>query len=372
MKKEQMMRYSIEQIQCICKAILSTAEFSTSSLTSQSTGELTSASASSSSSQHSPSRFESNNNGSSSSVESSPSSQNPTSYEEPLRGEFALNHSDLDIRSNRQQSQPKPLGTIHTSSESNISHYHTFQGLSNNSNSGKQAFSHEHFDRLKSAAHCDTNTRSKGKYIEKLSRFLSSLSDTERQAAGTIVRRAEAHVAFAKSDFKTLYDILENHKFEPEYHDELQRFWYEAHYRESERLRGRPLGAVDKYRIRKKHPLPRGIWDGEERVYCFKERSRNTLKHCYQRNRYPTPDEKRALAKKTGLTLTQVGNWFKNRRQRDQKPVPTTSFHPIHQQTLSCDMVAMIGHHHGQTNDHHNQHPQAHRASSRVALYYSN
>ena len=36
--------------------------------------------------------------------------------------------------------------------------------------------------------------------------------------------------------------------------------------------------------------------------------------------RYPTPDEKRGLAKKTGLTLTQVSNWFKNRRQRDRTP----------------------------------------------------
>ena len=36
--------------------------------------------------------------------------------------------------------------------------------------------------------------------------------------------------------------------------------------------------------------------------------------------RYPTPDEKRQLSKKTGLTLTQVSNWFKNRRQRDRTP----------------------------------------------------
>lgn len=82
------------------------------------------------------------------------------------------------------------------------------------------------------------------------------------------------------------------------------------------------LGAVDKYRLRKKYPLPKTIWDGEETVYCFKERSRNALKECYSRNRYPTPDEKRALAKRTGLTLTQVSNWFKNRRQRDRTPQP--------------------------------------------------
>ena len=37
-------------------------------------------------------------------------------------------------------------------------------------------------------------------------------------------------------------------------------------------------------------------------------------------NRYPTPDEKRTLANKTGLTMTQVSNWFKNRRQRDRTP----------------------------------------------------
>jgi hypothetical protein len=43
-------------------------------------------------------------------------------------------------------------------------------------------------------------------------------------------------------------------------------------------------GAVDKYRLRRKHPLPRTIWDGEETVYCFKEKSRNSLKETYKVN----------------------------------------------------------------------------------------
>lgn len=34
--------------------------------------------------------------------------------------------------------------------------------------------------------------------------------------------------------------------------------------------RGRPLGAVGKYRMRRKFPLPSTIWDGEETCYCFK------------------------------------------------------------------------------------------------------
>jgi hypothetical protein len=45
-------------------------------------------------------------------------------------------------------------------------------------------------------------------------------------------------------------------------------------------------GAVDKYRLRRKFPLPRTIWDGEETVYCFKEKSRNSLKDMYKVNKY--------------------------------------------------------------------------------------
>ncbi len=105
---------------------------------------------------------------------------------------------------------------------------------------------------------------------------------------------------------------------------------------------GRPLGAVGKYRIRRKFPLPRTIWDGEETSYCFKEKSRQVsegmmlwlalpearlivkalatqvLREWYNHNPYPSPREKRELAEATGLTTTQVSNWFKNRRQRDR------------------------------------------------------
>ena len=106
---------------------------------------------------------------------------------------------------------------------------------------------------------------------------------------------------------------------------------YKAHYKEAELTRGRSLGPVDKYRLRKKFPLPKTIWDGEEMVYCFKEKSRQILKEFYNNNSYPNPEEKRRLAKSTGLTLIQVSNWFKNRRQRDKNPTTclnTKSFSP--------------------------------------------
>ncbi|CAF4778466.1 unnamed protein product, partial [Rotaria socialis] len=75
---------------------------------------------------------------------------------------------------------------------------------------------------------------------------------------------------------------------------------------------------VDKYRVRKKYPLPRTIWDGEQKTHCFKERTRSLLREWYLQDPYPNPAKKRELAQATGLTPTQVGNWFKNRRQRDR------------------------------------------------------
>ena len=132
------------------------------------------------------------------------------------------------------------------------------------------------------------------------------------------ILKCRAALLLEEGKFKELYALLENHQFDLSHHNDLQVMWYKGHYMEAQKVRGRSLGAVDKYRIRRKFPLPKTIWDGEETIYCFKEKSRQALKDCYRQNRYPTPDEKRALAKRTGLTLTQVSNWFKNRRQRDR------------------------------------------------------
>uniref|UniRef100_A0A1A9WDI5 Homeobox domain-containing protein n=1 Tax=Glossina brevipalpis TaxID=37001 RepID=A0A1A9WDI5_9MUSC len=156
--------------------------------------------------------------------------------------------------------------------------------------------------------------------IEKLTTFLCNLPASELFMNNESVLRARAIVTYHRGQFHELYNLLESHCFSMKYHEDLQKLWFKAHYKEAEKVRGRPLGAVDKYRLRKKYPLPKTIWDGEETVYCFKEKSRNALKVCYETNRYPTPDEKKTLAKKTGLTLTQVSNWFKNRRQRDRTP----------------------------------------------------
>lgn len=154
--------------------------------------------------------------------------------------------------------------------------------------------------------------------IERLGRFLWSLPQCDKLQLNESVLKAKAVVAFHRGQYKELYRLLEHHQFSPHNHAKLQALWLKAHYIEAEKLRGRPLGAVGKYRVRRKFPLPRTIWDGEETSYCFKEKSRSVLREWYAHNPYPSPREKRELAEATGLTTTQVSNWFKNRRQRDR------------------------------------------------------
>ncbi|KAG8443631.1 hypothetical protein GDO86_008976 [Hymenochirus boettgeri] len=160
---------------------------------------------------------------------------------------------------------------------------------------------------------CVCEVLQQGGNIERLGRFLWSLPACEHLHKNESVLKAKA-----VGNFRELYKILEGHQFSPHNHPKLQQLWLKAHYIEAEKLRGRPLGAVGKYRVRRKFPLPRSIWDGEETSYCFKEKSRSVLREWYAHNPYPSPREKRELAEATGLTTTQVSNWFKNRRQRDR------------------------------------------------------
>ena len=165
---------------------------------------------------------------------------------------------------------------------------------------------------------CVCEVLQQGGNIERLARFLWSLPACEHLHKNESVLKAKSVVAFHRGNFKELYKILESHNFSPHNHGKLQALWLQAHYVEAEKLRGRPLGAVGKYRVRRKFPLPRTIWDGEETSYCFREKSRTVLREWYAHNPYPSPREKRELAEATGLTTTQVSNWFKNRRQRDR------------------------------------------------------
>lgn len=84
------------------------------------------------------------------------------------------------------------------------------------------------------------------------------------------ILKCRAALLLEENRFKELYSLLSTHQFDAAHHNDLQSIWYRGHYAEAQKTRGRALGAVDKYRIRRKFPLPKTIWDGEETVYCFK------------------------------------------------------------------------------------------------------
>ncbi|CAI4224658.1 unnamed protein product [Auanema sp. JU1783] len=155
-----------------------------------------------------------------------------------------------------------------------------------------------------------------GKY-EQLSHFLWTVPQIYRQTLESCLK-AEALLYFNQGNWKQLYRVLESNKFSPHNHQILQDMWLRAHYAEAEKTKERELGAVCKYRIRKKNPFPSTIWDGEETNYCFKSKSRKALRDAYAQSMYPSVEEKRRLATQTELSVTQVSNWFKNKRQRDR------------------------------------------------------
>ena len=161
---------------------------------------------------------------------------------------------------------------------------------------------------------CD-NLISTGKF-DRLERFLWAIPDKEEFANSEVVLIAQSYIAFRNGNFSKLYELLQQRSYSKKYHRQLQYLWRTARYIEAEKARGRALGSVGKYRIRRKYPLPYTIWDGECMSYCFREEAREILNTMYKRSPYPTAKEKYAIAQEAKLSVTQVSNWFKNKRQR--------------------------------------------------------
>ncbi|XP_075167976.1 SIX homeobox 1 protein sine oculis [Haematobia irritans] len=230
----------------------------------------------------------------------------------------STSNNNLDMLTHNGGSISTPTATSIGSGSSHLlgSQNSSTNGGATNGANGRESLPSFGFTQEQVACVCEVLQQAGN--IERLGRFLWSLPQCDKLQLNESVLKAKAVVAFHRGQYKELYRLLEHHQFSPHNHSKLQNLWLKAHYVEAEKLRGRPLGAVGKYRVRRKFPLPRTIWDGEETSYCFKEKSRSVLRDWYTHNPYPSPREKRELAEATGLTTTQVSNWFKNRRQRDR------------------------------------------------------
>ncbi|XP_065367179.1 protein sine oculis [Calliphora vicina] len=277
------------------------------------------------------------------------------------------NNNNLDMLSHNGNANTVP-GSTHLGNQ-NAS---TNGGASNGAN-GRESLPSFGFTQEQVACVCEVLQQAGN--IERLGRFLWSLPQCDKLQLNESVLKAKAVVAFHRGQYKELYRLLEHHQFSPHNHAKLQALWLKAHYVEAEKLRGRPLGAVGKYRVRRKFPLPRTIWDGEETSYCFKEKSRSVLRDWYAHNPYPSPREKRELAEATGLTTTQVSNWFKNRRQRDRaaehkdgnsdkQHLDSSSDSEMegalmqHHSTTSANNNTSNSNNHHHTTQHHHHHQQ--------------
>jgi len=150
---------------------------------------------------------------------------------------------------------------------------------------------------------------------------------TDEGALTQHLNRAKCFKYFYSKKFDDFYKLVDSFNFERAHHTELQKLWYEARYqdeqvrldkeRKAKKLPHRTVGPVDKYRIRKKYLLPSTIWDGMPIKKGYRESSRDLMRKFYEKNNYPTLEERRLIAEQSGLNIEQVKNWFKNRRKRE-------------------------------------------------------
>ncbi|XP_065179558.1 homeobox protein SIX6-like [Sycon ciliatum] len=163
------------------------------------------------------------------------------------------------------------------------------------------------------------NTLLEARQFDRLDRLLWSLPRTPQFTNNDSILVSRCALCYQQRRYSELYSMLRNRCFDRAHHATLQNLWFEAHYDEAEQRRcGKALGPVGKYRVRRKYPPPATICEGPQPSFCFDERVRETLTVAFNRSQYPTAQQKQELAAMTNLTIVQVSNWFKNKRQRSR------------------------------------------------------
>ena len=99
---------------------------------------------------------------------------------------------------------------------------------------------------------------------------------------------------------------------------ELRDLWLDSVYQNHVNKTQKKLTPMIRYRLRKRHPLPKTIWNGEQTSYNLKQSARDYLIRYYEQNQYPTAVERRIISRDTGMEFKSVSHWFKNRRSRSK------------------------------------------------------
>ena len=155
--------------------------------------------------------------------------------------------------------------------------------------------------------------------LTRLQRFLGTLTSYRIYDELEIVALAKAYVAFKTLQFQKLYEILSLNTFCPKYHPQLLRLWMAASSIVVATIYRKQTPVAQKHpelHNSVKKPFNHFAKIAKEGSYYFSSDIRVKLNKAYEKTMYPTSKEKTDLAKQTQLTVTQVSNWFKNKRQR--------------------------------------------------------
>ncbi|KAL3074774.1 hypothetical protein niasHS_014219 [Heterodera schachtii] len=129
------------------------------------------------------------------------------------------------------------------------------------------------------------------------------------------VLAARVLISADTGNFNELFAFLESHKFALKIHSKLQQIWWDAHFFEAKKTLGKSLlSPLERYKVREEHPLPPTIWDGQRKRSFFNENTMALLNEKFAYTKYVAVTERWEMAEATGLSETQVKNWFVNRR----------------------------------------------------------
>jgi len=139
------------------------------------------------------------------------------------------------------------------------------------------------------------------------------------------IDRALLHILYAQARFESVrlslckipVDLIPL-----ELENELEELWYQSLYqialcKGNEGQQAKQLSSVNKYRIRKRHAPPTAQRGGHKK-YSISRQAYELMAAEYVNNPRPRADIKSSIARRTGLKLSTVSNWFKNRRQRNK------------------------------------------------------
>ncbi|CAH3021621.1 unnamed protein product, partial [Porites evermanni] len=153
--------------------------------------------------------------------------------------------------------------------------------------------------------------------FSEVERLLQCLPNAKEYNNNEDITRARIAVAWHKKDVGKVFKLIEEGSFSNG--EDLIEIWDQAHFYESKchtpvqryRLRQRnvPPQSICPSGVRKKRGIPRHISQGLQTWFR-------------DHGPYPNQAEKEMLAKKYGITLGQLKNWFANSRRRLRKEEP--------------------------------------------------